>query len=322
MGRELGRFETTNMHSLGLILLLFAADADSAPERRALAYLAREVPRWAADNKCYSCHNNGDAARALFLASRHSLKVPERATADTLRWLTRPGEWDKNAEDAPERDKGLARLQFASALVDAIDAGLVKDAKPLKEAAELVAKEQTKDGGWKGGDGVVGSPVTYGSCLATHFARRTLQRADAEKYKEALARSDRWLRNARPENVLDAAAVLLALQAAVDEAATAQRRRCLAIIQKGEKKEVGGWGPFVTAAAEPFDTAIVLLALRGLKEKDDVRPLLRRGRAFLIARQSDDGSWPETTRPAGNESYAQRLSTTGWALQALLATRE
>src|SRR5262249_35977502 len=161
-----------------------------------------------------------------------------------------------------------------------------KDTKPLKQAAELVAKEQQKEGGWKvGADGAIGSPVTYGSYLATHAARRTLQRADAEKYKEALARSDRWLRNARPESVLDAAAVLLALQTADDAAAGAQRRRCLAIIQKGEKKDGGGWGPYVTAAPEPFDTAIVLLALRGYKEKDDVRPLLRRGRAFLIAQQ-------------------------------------
>ena len=31
-----------------------------------------------------------------------------------------------------------------------------------------------------------------------------------------------------------------------------------------------------------------------------------------------DGSWPETTRPANQESYAQRISTTSWALLALL----
>ena len=50
--------------------------------------------------------------------------------------------------------------------------------------------------------------------------------------------------------------------------------------------------------------------------------MIARGRAFLIARQQADGSWPETTRPSGAESYAQRISTTGWATLALLATRE
>ena len=42
--------------------------AGAEPERRAVAYLARETPRWYAGNHCFSCHNNGDGARALFLA--------------------------------------------------------------------------------------------------------------------------------------------------------------------------------------------------------------------------------------------------------------
>ncbi|MFO1532763.1 MAG: ArsA-related P-loop ATPase, partial [Thermoplasmatota archaeon] len=33
-------------------------------------HLAREVPRWSAENHCYSCHHNGDAARALYAAAR------------------------------------------------------------------------------------------------------------------------------------------------------------------------------------------------------------------------------------------------------------
>jgi hypothetical protein len=49
--------------------------------------------------------------------------------------------------------------------------------------------------------------------------------------------------------------------------------------------------------------------------------MIQRGRAYLLSSQQGDGSWPETTRPRGAESYAQRLSTTGWATLALLATR-
>jgi hypothetical protein len=32
------------------------------PERRAVAFLTREVPRWSVENRCFSCHNNGDAS--------------------------------------------------------------------------------------------------------------------------------------------------------------------------------------------------------------------------------------------------------------------
>ena len=50
--------------------------------------------------------------------------------------------------------------------------------------------------------------------------------------------------------------------------------------------------------------------------------MARRGRDFLIASQQPDGSWIETTRPSGAESYAPHLSRAGWATLALLVTRE
>jgi hypothetical protein len=39
---------------------------DSSPEDRAVAFLTREVPLWFEENGCFSCHNNGDAARVLY----------------------------------------------------------------------------------------------------------------------------------------------------------------------------------------------------------------------------------------------------------------
>jgi hypothetical protein len=67
-----------------------------------------------------------------------------------------------------------------------------------------------------------------------------------------------------------------------------------------------------------FDTALVVQALSQAREMPEAA---RRGRVYLLERQQDDGSWVETTRPSGGESYAQRISTTAWALLALLASR-
>jgi hypothetical protein len=64
----------------------------------------------------------------------------------------------------------------------------------------------------------------------------------------------------------------------------------------------------------------VLLALATVAGSAEVDPMRPRGRAFLVSLQEEDGGWPATTRPPGAESYAQRLSTTGWATLALLAT--
>src|SRR4029077_9687350 len=106
----------------------------------AISCLAREVPRWAAENKCYSCHNNGDAARALYTALRLGYNVPPRSLADTSRWLSQPERWDHNGGETGVSDKRLARIQFAGALVEAVGAGLGKDGKALPEAARKGAE--------------------------------------------------------------------------------------------------------------------------------------------------------------------------------------
>jgi len=299
----------------------FPEDKQFTPEEKAIAYLAREVPRWSAKNKCYSCHNNGDAARALYMAKRQKLEVPAKALDDTSRWLARPADWAHNGGEGPFNDKVLSGIQFAASLVDALDAGLVQDRQALERAANLVAEHQTKDGYWQiGAEGALGSPATLGNPLATVLARRTLQRADPKGHRERIASADRWLRRVSIKTVLDAAAILLGLDGAKDADARVQRERCLALIRKGEAK-YGGWGPYITSPPEPFDTAVVVLALACLSDSPEARDMLKPGRAYLMFTQQEDGSWKESTRPAGGESYAQRVSTTGWATQALLATR-
>src|SRR4051812_49510852 len=91
-----------------------AASAGPSPEARALVYLEREVPAWSRENGCFSCHNNGDAARALYAALGAREPVPPEALADTTRWLADPGRWDQNGGHGPFSDKRLARLEIAA----------------------------------------------------------------------------------------------------------------------------------------------------------------------------------------------------------------
>lgn len=119
--------------------------------------------------------------------------------------------------------------------------------------------------------------------------------------------------------MIDAAATLLALAKESSPPATVRKKQALALVKSGQSAD-GGWGPFTNSPPEVFDTAIVLLSLSAQPERESLEEPIARGRKYLIARQSADGSWPPTTRPPGADSYAQQLSTTGWALQALLAT--
>ena len=266
-------------------VVLFAAQTitEQTPEQRAVGYLAREVPRWSKENGCFSCHNNGDGARALYAASQRGRPVPDLALADTTRWLIEPGKWDNNRGNPGFSDKKLARIQFAAALTQACEAGAVRERRALVEAAASLLPYQEADGSWLVDTGSVGSPATYGTSLATYMARLTLDKADAARFAEPISRADRWFAANKPHSMLDAAAALLSLPRS-----TLVKERSLDFILPAQSSD-GGWGPHPLAPAEPFDTAVVLLALRGINEPNRTGGAIARGRSFLMRRQQPAG---------------------------------
>jgi hypothetical protein len=291
--------------------------------RTGIGFLATEVPAWRRENGCFSCHNNGDGARALYQASRAGFEVKDSTLHETTEWLAQPGNWSDNRGDDEFNDPKLAALQFAAALLESqtSDRG-ERRSEALTEAARLVATFQEPDGSWRPQtSGLVGSPITWGRILSTAIACDVLNAADPMEFRPAIVKADRWLRESEPKNVLDAAALLWGLSSAKDQAAAAQREKALVLIREGENPD-GGWGPYVTSATQTFDTALTLLALSRLDPTPETQRLIRRGTEQLVKLQLEDGSWPPTTRPPGANSYAHRISTSAWALQALLAVRD
>ena len=283
-------------------LLCFALAAAATPEDRAIEFLTREVPRWKLENGCYSCHNNGDAARALYRARGFA------AAKDTTAWLTRPGNWQKNRGDPRFGNKPLMQIQFASALHEALQSGATNNRQALSQAAADLLPYQDAAGSWPvEADENPGSPVTYGAALATYIARQTLSAADPVRFREPIERASAWLRKQKPRSTPDAAALVMGANSA----------SALAVLKRAQAGD-GGFGPYANAPSEPFDTAIAILAL---KKAGGHAEEIRKARKWLASAQQPDGSWIETTRPAGSQSYAQRMSTTAWATVALLETR-
>ena len=105
------------------------SDKPSA-ESKAIPFLAQEVPAWSKNNGCFSCHNDGDAARALYVDSRKGYAIPPNALNATTTWLSRPNIWEQNKGEPGFSDKTLSNVQFASALLAAFEAGQVKDRQP------------------------------------------------------------------------------------------------------------------------------------------------------------------------------------------------
>lgn len=302
-------------------LLLLLALAAPTPEERAVAWLAAEVPAWRPENKCCSCHHHGDGYRALLRAQAAGMKLPAGTLDESTRWLARPAGWADNGGKGPFNDKVQSTLQFASSLALAIELGQQKERGPLLDAAKLVVAQQAADGSWHvDNNDHPGSPTTHGRPLATALALRTLRAADAKMYTEAIRKADAWLRGVKIETIPAAAAILMGLDKADDEAVKKLRTQALTLIETGETKG-GGWGPYPRGATEPFDTALALLALASQERTPERTALIRRGRQALVSWQEEAGCWPATTRPAGADSHAQRTSTTAWALWALLQTR-
>lgn len=302
------------------------ADPIAIAIARGVGYLTKEVPKWKAEPPCDACRHNGDATRALLVAAAKGYDIGA-SLDDTLAFLKQPAQWDQNKAPAGFDDKQLARVQFAGALAVAERHGKAASTD-LDQAAKLLVADQKADGSWTLDQSPsLASPVTYGTIIATWSARTTLIASGMQPDHFTIVQADRWIRGITAENVIDAAGTVLALELASDVMAENLRRACLSILRTGQSP-AGGWGPDVTSAPQVFDTAVAVLALgmldveprlaRSTYRPEELKDAIARGKAYLASQQRPDGSWPETTRPANQESYAQRISTTGWALLALL----
>ncbi len=294
------------------VLLFGLMVIQESPLEKGVTYLSAEVPRWRVGHECRSCHHQGDGARALLEAKAAGLKVADDALLEAVAWLAKPEDWDRNGPDGPFNDQRVARLQFASALTSAVKAKSILETKGLNWVAQRLVADQAEDGSWSVGEvDVLGTPVTRGRSLATILAIETLSGADPKAYDAAIAKAQRWILSRPLGSTLDAAVVIRE---------EASNTKAMELLIKGESVE-GGWGPYPSSSPEVFDTSVVLWALSVQAQDATARSLIRRGRKYLIGQQLEDGSWPETTRPSGSESLAQRVSTTAWAVLALVTTR-
>ncbi|MCA9184955.1 MAG: hypothetical protein KDA99_05025 [Planctomycetales bacterium] len=289
---------------------------------KAIAYLQREVTAWPQQNDCFSCHNNGDGARALIHATTHGWPVPSDTLAATVGWLNEPDAWTRKNEALPLDDTDLALYQFTATAQAAAVAGIPVKRASLLTACRSLAALQTEEGSWPAAkNALVGNPTTYGTPLATTLVTRCLQQTDARTFAAPVSQARSWMRQQRPRNILNAAALLGYCAEETDAEWKELQEHCRELILAGQHDD-GGWGPFANVGSEPFDTAIVLLAFNLSNNRDSLGTVSARARDYLASTQNKDGSWPETTRPANGESYAQRISTTAWCLTALLYKRE
>lgn len=310
----------------GLILVssgLASGQSNSAVDNKAveksiekgIAYLAEATPKWQVEHRCASCHHQGSAVRALLAARAKGLLRRDEVLTTSFDWLARPEKWGENHGDPQASDQALAELQFGGSLLAAQKQFPDRFGKSLLQLAKQLEKQQGLSGEFKltNSDGL-GLPITLGSVLLTGMARDVFE-TQGETYREKANLANHWLRNFRPRNTLEAASLLITLKQGEDQKpmrATARR-----IVFESAHKG-GGFGPYANSPPEVFDTALAVIALMRDEASPKKRELSEKGIKQLMEWQLEDGSWEETTRPSGGISYAHRVSTTSWAIEALL----
>lgn len=287
---------------------------------RAIEFLGSQVPAWPRENQCFSCHHQGDGARALASARAQGWKLPAETLDSSQQWLEKLEDWHHQKGDPNAKDPLLADLQFSMTRMLLMPSSMASETEShlwFRSVGERLLPHQKEDGSWAlESVPTVGTPGAPGSAWATFWAWRLLKAAAYPAFSPARERAEKWLLQIPIQHVPNAACKLLFVQER-DQGAQGESILCLEFLMKSQSR-FGGWGPYPGSPAEIFDTSLALIALATHARDERIAMIMKRGASFLIAEQLQDGSWQETTRPSGGKSHAQWISTSAWATQALL----
>ena len=316
-----------NTPSLALSLIILCPDAQAqdpqAAINKAVDYLAQASLTWPIENRCFSCHNNGDTVRVLAQVEPTELRTHKDDWQATFQWLVQPHLWETSKTDEAPQNPVLAPIQFGSALVALRQANLLSPpSQTIDETVRLIVQGPDPAGFWPVEPaGHLGSPGTFGNSLATTIAVRILASLAPNRAAESIERAQQWTMQRQSRANVDLAAGILLF--ATDKTVSIQHQVNTWTQELIDNQtSQGGWGPYPNRFPEIFDTAIALRALCEAPVEITPFSVLDRGQRFLLNEQEDAGGWPETTRPSGGTSYAQHIATSAWALDAVAAIQQ
>jgi ankyrin repeat protein len=195
-----------------------------------------------------------------------------------------------------------------------------------------LAAKQRAAGNWRG-VGATRAPMQDGDFSRTAMSIRTLAHfatpARRAEYRERVTRAAGWLASQEPLTTEDRVMQLLGLYWADSHASTRQGRvRELLQLQRAD----GGWSQTPHLASDAYATGQVLYVLREMGVPAS-EPALRRGTAFLLSTQREDGSWHVKSRamkiqpyfesgfPYGHDQWISHAAT-AWATIGLASAAE
>lgn len=298
---------------------------------RSLTYLQEESVDWIHERKCASCHHAALTIWTAHEAKSRGYAVDQAALDEITSWTLRDPVQSKMlpAPKKPDEKPGpndqaclpTAYAALAASVVPAEALGPAESEVRRRLTSHLVEKQQP-DGSWAHGGGR--PPMLESQETATLMTLLALT-APAKNGESAVSASRRkaeeWLKqNAKAgSHQARVLRLLVAVRAGAAPESWASELESILKAQNGD----GGWSQTPELKSDAFATGqtLYVLILAGLPPD---KPEVGQARAFLVAQQAEDGSWPMTSRPAspgGGPAKDLRPITaaaTAWATLALV----
>jgi len=274
---------------------------------------------------CASCHHNSLVSLATRAARQHGYDTADPASSAAAAFM--PPYLESWRERALQNIAIAGGADTASYLLVGMAAdGYRPDAASDAQAIAL-ARRQEPDGHWAVSS--VRPPIESNDVEVTAMSLRALElfapptrRAETTR---AVARARAWLERATPMDTEELAFRVLGLAwAGAAKPAVADAARELAASQR----EDGGWAQREHGVSDAYATGEALVALRESGAATAADPVVRRGVAFLLGTQFEDGTWLVESRAVPIQAYFESgfpfgrnqwisAAATAWATWAL-----
>jgi len=293
---------------------------------KSMPILWKAVNGHSESRSCFTCHNHGVPLLAFATARDHGFTVPEAKVKELVAFITE--DMERNRERFARGQGPGGEVDNASYSMFALDVVGYKADKTTEIVAQyILGKDKNRDH-W--GLQPPRPPSEHSPFTPTALALRAVQKFAVSEQQESVAKRTEvirgWLLKTPAKDTEDRVFRLLGLKAAgaKDEDIRAATKELAAT-----QREDGGWGQLDTMNSDAYATGTALYALHtaGGTPTDD--PAYKRGLAFLLGTQADDGSWHVRTRtrvivqkyfesgfPYEKDQFIS-CAATGWATTAL-----
>jgi hypothetical protein len=276
--------------------------------------------------QCFNCHNQGLPVMALVTARSRGFPVDYEHLQQQLQFTAEFLARNKHRYREGEGQNG--QVDTAGYALWTLDKGGWNPDDTTAAVAEYLLQRQNDQEFWQ--PDARRPPAEQSLFTSTYVALRGLKVFGApdqiERIDARIERARQWLLKTAPQETEDSVFRLRGLQLinASDEVV-----RQAASDLELQQREDGGWAQKVDMLSDAYATGTALVALHEAGDLATDDPVYRKGMAYLISTQLEDGSWHVVSRakpfqtyfesgyPHGKDQFIS-IAAASWSTTALL----